>query len=426
LTEEIIFLCKRSEKPIKIYYRRQNMELSKSLNETPDSERIHIGFYGKRNSGKSSLLNALTGQNVAIVSDVAGTTTDPVKKAMEIHGLGPCVLVDTAGFDDDGKLGSSRVEKTELAAEKTDIAVVVFTDDDFAQELEWVNFFKSNKTPVLAVVNKSDINAQAQDLAEKISKKTDVDAVTVSAVTKDGIDAMRQSLIRLLPEDYTDRTITGDLCRQGDTVMLVMPQDIQAPKGRLILPQVQTTRELLDKKCILISVTTDELEQGLASLKDPPDLIITDSQAFARVWELKPESSKLTSFSALFAGYKGDINEYVKGAAAIDRLTGRSKVLIAECCTHAPLKEDIGREKLPRMLRAKAGQDLTVDICSGTDYPQDLSGYDLIIQCGACMFNRKYVMTRIQRAVSQNVPITNYGIVLAYLSGILDKIVLTD
>lgn len=402
------------------------MELSKSLNETPDSERIHIGFYGKRNSGKSSLLNALTGQNVAIVSDVAGTTTDPVKKAMEIHGLGPCVLVDTAGFDDDGKLGSSRVEKTELAAEKTDIAVVVFTDDDFAQELEWVNFFKSNKTPVLAVVNKSDINAQAQDLAEKISKKTDVDAVTVSAVTKDGIDAMRQSLIRLLPEDYTDRTITGDLCRQGDTVMLVMPQDIQAPKGRLILPQVQTTRELLDKKCILISVTTDELEQGLASLKDPPDLIITDSQAFARVWELKPESSKLTSFSALFAGYKGDINEYVKGAAAIDRLTGRSKVLIAECCTHAPLKEDIGREKLPRMLRAKAGQDLTVDICSGTDYPQDLSGYDLIIQCGACMFNRKYVMTRIQRAVSQNVPITNYGIVLAYLSGILDKIVLTD
>lgn len=396
--------------------------MSKTLNETPNANRLHIGFFGKRNSGKSSLINAFTGQGVSIVSDVAGTTTDPVYKAMEINGIGACVLIDTAGFDDIGPLGEIRVEKTKLAAEKTDLAVIVFTDENMEKELLWFKRFKKNNTPVIAVVNKSDILKNQQNISRLVYEKTEQKPVVVSAKTGDGIDKLKETAVRLMPSDFGAVSITGDLCKEGDSVMLVMPQDIQAPMGRLILPQVQTIRELLDKKCIVTSVTTDKLEQGLACLKNPPKLIITDSQVFKTVYEKKPKESMLTSFSVLFAAYKGDLPYYIEGARAVDSLTQDSRVLIAECCTHAPLKEDIGREKIPRMLRQRFGEKLKIDNVSGTDYPENLSDYDLIIQCGACMFNRKYVISRIDRAKKQNVPMTNYGVVIAHLTGILDKI----
>lgn len=393
-----------------------------SFNETPSANRIHIGFYGKRNSGKSSLINAFTGQQVSIVSEVAGTTTDPVFKPMEVHGLGPCVFIDTAGFDDIGELGEIRVEKTRKAAEKTDIAVLVYSGMDMEKELEWVRYFKKRNTPVLHVINKAETRSDGEAMAQLIEKKTGVRPLLVSALKNMGIGDMKEALIRLLPEDYGMETITGDLVEEGDLVLLVMPQDIQAPKGRLILPQVQTIRDLLDKKCLVMSVTTDQLDASLAVMAKPPKLIITDSQVFKTVYEKKPKDSLLTSFSTLFAAYKGDIGYYVRSAKVIDKLTENSKVLIAECCTHAPLTEDIGREKLPRMLRQRVGSGLTVDVVSGTDFPDDLTGYDLIIQCGACMFNRKYVISRIDRAKKQEVPMSNYGIVIAFLTGILDKI----
>lgn len=399
-----------------------------TLNETPGSSRLHIGIFGKTNSGKSALINAFTGQEVSIVANVAGTTTDPVYKAMEVHPLGPCIIIDTAGFGDESELGKSRMEKTRLAAEKTDIALLLVAGNGDAaldeEEMHWYRFLKEHGTPVLFVVGKTDIRSDAQvdKLAAAIREKTGEEAYPVSAKTKEGMEALKEALIRKLPENYGSRLITGTLVSREDLVLLVMPQDIQAPKGRLILPQVQTLRELLDKKCLVMSVTTDQLIPALAVLKKAPKLIITDSQVFGYVYENKPAESMLTSFSVLFAAYKGDLPYYVQGAGHIESLNAHSRVLIAECCTHAPLKEDIGREKIPRMLRKRFGDSLAVDIVSGTDFPEDLSGYDLIIQCGACMFNRKYVMSRIERAREQGVPMTNYGVTIAHLTGILDKI----
>ena len=399
-----------------------------TLNETPGSSRLHIGIFGKTNSGKSALINAFTGQEVSIVANVAGTTTDPVYKAMEVHPLGPCIIIDTAGFGDESELGKSRMEKTRLAAEKTDIALLLVAGNGDAaldeEEMHWYRFLKEHGTPVLFVVGKTDIRSDAQvdKLAVAIRGKTGEEAYPVSAKTGEGMEALKEALIRKLPENYGSRLITGTLVDREDLVLLVMPQDIQAPKGRLILPQVQTLRELLDKKCLVMSVTTDQLIPALAVLKKAPKLIITDSQVFGYVYENKPAESMLTSFSVLFAAYKGDLPYYVEGARHIDALNAHSRVLTAECCTHAPLKEDIGREKIPRMLRKRFGDSLAVDIVSGTDFPEDLSGYDLIIQCGACMFNRKYVMSRIERAREQGVPMTNYGVAIAYLTGILDKI----
>ena len=399
-----------------------------TLNETPGSSRLHIGIFGKTNSGKSALINAFTGQEVSIVATVAGTTTDPVYKAMEVHPLGPCIIIDTAGFGDESELGKSRMEKTRLAAEKTDIALLLVAGNGDAaldeEEMHWYRFLKEHGTPVLFVVGKTDIRSDAQvdKLAAAIRGKTGEEAYPVSAKTGEGMEALKEALIRKLPENYGSRLITGTLVGREDLVLLVMPQDIQAPKGRLILPQVQTLRELLDKKCLVMSVTTDQLIPALAVLKKAPKLIITDSQVFGYVYENKPAESMLTSFSVLFAAYKGDLPYYVEGAEHIDALNAHSRILIAECCTHAPLKEDIGREKIPRMLRKRFGESLAVDIVSGTDFPKDLSGYDLIIQCGACMFNRKYVMSRIGHAREQGVPMTNYGVTIAHLTGILDKI----
>jgi [FeFe] hydrogenase H-cluster maturation GTPase HydF len=396
--------------------------LRMSLNNTPRAIQLHIGIFGKRNSGKSTLINALTGHNTALVSDVAGTTTDPVYKTIEIHGIGPCVLIDTAGFDDSGYLGQMRVEKTRTAMEKTDVALIVCSGEDIAQELEWAKEFKERKAPVIMIINKIDQISNTDKIRNKIYEALKVEPIKISAISKLGIEKIREEIIRNLPEDFDAKTITGDLVGEGDTVLLVMPQDIQAPKGRLILPQVQILRELLDKKCIVLSCTADKIDESLASLTKPPKLIITDSQIFSMVYGKKPEESMLTSFSVLFASHKGDIEYFIKSAAALDALTEKSKVLIAEACTHVPLMEDIGREKLPRMLRKKVGEGLTIVNVSGNDFPKDLSEYDLVIQCGACMFNRKYVMSRVEQVKSQNIPMTNYGVTIAYLSDILDKI----
>ena len=393
-----------------------------SLTETPRANQLHIGIFGKRNSGKSTLINAITGHNTALVSEVAGTTTDPVFKTMEIYGIGPCVLIDTAGFDDVGELGEMRVEKTKQALLKTDIALIVCCDKDISQELEWITLLKAKKTSFIIVINKADEINNADEIARLFFDTIGEKPLIISAKEKTGIGSIREELIRKLPEDYEAISITGGLVKEDDFVLLVMPQDIQAPKGRLILPQVQTLRELLDKKCIVLSCTTDKLDQALASLAKPPKLIITDSQVFRTVFDKKPAESILTSFSVLFANHKGDIHYYADSAAAIDNLTEKSRVLIAEACTHAPLAEDIGREKLPRMLRQKIGDGLTIDIVSGSDFPNDLTQYDLIIQCGACMFNRKYVMNRIDLARTQGIPMSNYGVVIAYLSGILGEI----
>ena len=324
-----------------------------TLQETPSGNRLHIGIFGKTNSGKSAFINAFSGQSVSIVADVKGTTTDPVYKAMEIAPLGPCVLIDTAGFDDEGELGAMRMEKTALAAQKTELALIVFASEDMEKELEWFRYFQEKKTPVIPVVSKSDLRSdeENQEFAEKLREQTKEKVCIVSAKTGAGIAELKEWMIRMVPEGFGGRTITGDLVSEGEVVLLVMPQDIQAPKGRLILPQVQTMRELLDKKCIVLSATTDKLVEAMDQLKNPPKLIITDSQVFDYVYEHKPAESLLTSFSVLFADYKGDLDYYKEGAKKLMNLSANSRVLIAECCTHAPLKEDIGREKIPRMLK---------------------------------------------------------------------------
>lgn len=393
-----------------------------SLTNTPSANRLHIGIFGKRNSGKSSLLNAITGQEIALVSDVKGTTTDPVSKAMELHPIGPCLFIDTAGFDDTGDLGSMRIEKTKAVLDKTDVAVVVFTDMQMEPEAQWITMLRQRKIPVLAVVNQIDRINQVQEIKRGIEQRFSLSPVLVSAKEKTGISQIKNEILRLMPPDFEAESLTGSLVQPEDVVLLVMPQDKQAPKGRLILPQVQTIRDLLDNHCIVMCVTTEQLPTALQALAKPPKLIITDSQAFAQVYPFKPAETMLTSFSILLAAYKGDLSAFVKGANALDSLTENSHVLIAEACTHAPLQEDIGRVKIPNMLRKKYGEHLQVTVVSGSKFPQDLSEYQLIIHCGACMFNRKHVLTRVEQAKQQGVPITNYGVVLAKLTGILDQI----
>ena len=402
-----------------------------NLVHTPNANRLHIALFGKRNSGKSSLINALTGQDTALVSDTPGTTTDSVQKAMEIHGIGPCLFIDTPGFNDEGELGNRRIERTWKAVEKTDIALLLCAgggsaeetgEPDFTEELHWLEQLKAKNIPTILLINKADIRKNTASLAIRIKETFGSQPIPVSAKEKTGVELIRQAILEKLPEDFDQQSITGSLVTEGDLVLLVMPQDIQAPKGRLILPQVQTMRELLDKKCLIMSCTTDKLQETLQALSRPPKLIITDSQVFKTVYEQKPEESRLTSFSVLFAGYKGDIRYYVKSASAIGSLTESSRVLIAEACTHAPLSEDIGRVKLPHLLRKRIGEKLSIDIVAGTDFPQDLTPYSLVIHCGACMFNRKYVLSRIERARLQNVPMTNYGVAIAFLNGILNQI----
>ena len=394
-----------------------------SLNKTPSANRLHIALFGRRNSGKSSLINALTGQDIALVSNIPGTTTDPVSKAMELHGVGPCIIIDTPGFDDEGTLGEMRIERTLKAIEHTDIALLFCEDNDLRIETEWKKQLEAKNIPVILILNKADIRMDTSSISDNIAKSLGQKPLIVSAKEKQGIEDIRIAILEKLPQDFEQPSITGDLVGENDLVLLVMPQDIQAPKGRLILPQVQTMRELLDKKCLIMSCTTDKLPQTLQALAYPPKLIITDSQVFKTVYEQKPAESLLTSFSVLMAGYKGDIRQFIEGASAIDKLTENSRVLIAEACAHAPMTEDIGRVKIPRLLKNKIGEGLHIDMVSGSDFPKDLSCYDLVIHCGACMFNRKHVMNRLECASKQQVPMTNYGITLAHLMGILDKIV---
>lgn len=387
------------------------------LQETPAAQRLHIALYGRRNAGKSSLINALTGQQVALVSPVAGTTADPVKKAMELHPIGPVLFIDTAGYDDEGELGQLRVEATRDTLARADVALLVIAGAPSQEDLQWAQQLQAQNTPFLVVQTKGDLAAPAQlppDLAER--------AVAVSAATGEGIEALRAALTALVPEDFGRQDLTRGLCSAGDVVLLVMPQDIQAPKGRLILPQVRTIRHLLDLKCTVVSTTADGLDGALAALSAPPKLIITDSQCFPLVAAKKPQESLLTSFSILMAADKGDIDAFAQGAKAIGTLTEHSRVLIAEGCTHAPLEEDIGRVKIPNLLRKRVGQGLQVDVVAGNDFPHDLTGYDLVIHCGGCMFNRAYVLSRLAQAQGQGVPMTNYGVAIAYLTGILDQV----
>ena len=307
-----------------------------NLTNTPSANRLHIALFGRRNSGKSSLINALTGQDTALVSDIPGTTTDPVSKAMELHGIGPCVIIATPGFDAEGILGEMRIERTLKAIERTDIALLFCEENDLQDEKAWMEQLKAKNIPVILILNKVDIRKDIATITATIEQTLHQKPLIVSAKEKRGMEDIRLAILEKLPQDFEHPSITGDLVSENDLVLLVMPQDIQAPKGRLILPQVQTMRELLDKKCLVMSCTTDKLSQTLQAMAYPPKLIITDSQVFKTVYEQKPTESLLTSFSVLMAGYKGDIRQFIEGASAIDRLTEQSRVLIAEACAHAP------------------------------------------------------------------------------------------
>ena len=393
------------------------------LQSAASGSRTHILFLGRMNAGKSSLINAFTGQEVSIVSSTPGTTTDAVKKPMEIHGIGPCILIDTAGFDDTGELGDKRIKATMKAAEQADLAVMLFAGDaDWPEEKRLAEALLERDLPVIGVIPAADLlDAAEKERRVRLVEQLNIPAAAVSAVTGEGLEKLKELMIAAASME-TKPALTAGIIEPGGTCMLVMPQDPQAPEGRLILPQVQTIRDLLDRNCIITCVTPEKMDAALAVMKEPPSLIITDSQVFASAYRHKPEGSRLTSFSVLFAAFRGDIRSYRNGAAAMDTLTEDSKVLIAEICTHAPMAEDIGRVKIPAMLRKRVGQGLTVDICAGSDFPEDLGQYDLIIQCGGCMFNRRHILSRIRRAEKAGVPITNYGIAIASLQGILDKI----
>ncbi len=392
-----------------------------SLSDTPSSLRLTIGFFGRTNSGKSSLINAIAGQEVSLVSPVSGTTTDPVSKPIELYPLGPCILLDTAGTGDETELGALRMSRTLSVMDKTDVAVLVLADaNDVIEEKKLLAELTKRKIPVVAVLNRIDLQTEPEAAVAVVETVLGVRPIPVSATQKTGLAKLREQLVKAAPESVENESIIGHLVRENDRVLLVMPQDIQAPKGRLILPQVQVIRDLLDHNAIVTCVTKDKLTEAL---KDKtPDLIITDSQVFPFVYEHKPKESKLTSFSVLLARYKGDIAAYLAGAKAARTLTAGGRVLIAEACSHNPQDGDIGRVKIPGLLRKNVHPDLDISVVSGQDFPQDLSPYSLVIHCGGCMFNRRQVLSRVMRAVEQNVPITNYGIFLAEMAGILDKI----
>lgn len=403
------------------------------MDDTPKGNRIHIGIFGRRNAGKSSLINALTGQEMAIVSHAPGTTTDPVSKAMELHPIGPVVFIDTAGFDDEGDLGALRKKRTSQTTDIVDIAILVIDgagEDPMSLERDWKRMLEDRRIPTLIAINKRDLISE-EDLDRKmeIVREFVGEPVVVSANTGEGIDDLKNALVEVSRRISDEEEMLVADVKEGSLVLLVMPQDIQAPKGRLILPQVQTIRALLDRKCSVVSTTADGFTRALGELGRDPDLIITDSQCFGQVSAEKPEGTPLTSFSILMAKAKGDIDVFMDGAKAIDDLREAAKdrtprILIAEACTHVPLNEDIGTVKIPRLLRDLFGEDVEIDNVRGNDFPdaKNLKRYDLIIHCGACMFNRRHVMSRIDAARRAGVPITNYGVFLAKMSGILDKL----
>lgn len=393
------------------------------MQDTPKGERLHIAIFGKRNAGKSSLINALTKQDVALVSDLPGTTTDPVYKAMEILPLGPVVLIDTAGLDDEGQLGLLRVEKSKAVLNKTDLAILVIDGQSELTEFDVKIFqeIKAKNIPIVVVVNKIDL--QKRIMPHSIVEQLGNDVVEVSTVTGAGIELLKGLLIKNTPEKWGEETLVGNIVKADDNVVLVVPIDSAAPKGRLILPQVQVLRAILDNDANAIIAKENKLKEALANLKRPPSLVITDSQVFGEIESIVPEAIPFTSFSILFARYKGDLTTYINGVKTLEKLAKNDKILIAEGCTHHRQKDDIGTVKIPKWLKEYTGVDLTFDWVSGGQYPANLAEYKLIIHCGACMLNRREVLYRNSIAKEQNVPIVNYGILIAYLKGILPRVI---
>jgi len=399
-----------------------------SLQDTPRGERVHIALFGRRNAGKSSLINALTGQQISIVSDVAGTTTDPVFKAMELLPIGPVVMIDTPGLDDEGVLGQMRVERAKAVLEKTDCAIVavdILTEvGEFERSI--IAQIKERKIPAILVLNKSDLAIPGMELtarATALSKDLHVPVVVASGITGDGIENLKKALILSLPEDEDKFHLVGDLLSPSDVVVLVVPIDTAAPKGRLILPQQQTIRDILESDAIAIVTKEHELRDTLATLAKKPRLVITDSQVFAKVSADTPKNIPLTSFSILFARYKGDLPALVEGARSVDALEDGDKILISEGCTHHRQCDDIGTVKLPRWIRQHTGKNIEFTFTSGGTYPADLSPYKLIVHCGACMLNRREMHYRIRRAGEAGIPIVNYGVLIAHMQGILERVI---
>ena len=391
------------------------------LNKTPNANRLHIAIFGKRNMGKSTLINAITNQNIAIVSDYAGTTTDPVYKAMEILPIGPVVLIDTAGFDDEGALGELRIEKTLEVIKKTDIALLVVDSKGFSYfDVNIINKLKETNTPFIVVLNKSDLNDSNCIFLEEL-KSEDYIFTQVSAKEKIRIEELKNLIIKHSPKSFEQPSILGELINPGDHVVLVTPIDTGMPKGRLILPQVQMIRDILDNDAIVHQCKEKELRYLLDSLKIKPKLVITDSQVFSSVSADTPEDIALTSFSILFAKYKGDLFKLVEGAKALKNLKAGDKVLIAEACTHHAQPDDIGTVKIPRWIKSHINSDIIFEFASGRDYPDNLHEYKLVIHCGACTLNRKEMLNRIESSLEKGTPIINYGLCIAYLHGIFER-----
>ena len=394
-----------------------------NLNETPRSNRLHIALFGKTNAGKSSIINALTGQNIALVSDVKGTTTDPVYKSMELLPLGPVVFIDTAGLDDETELGELRKKKTMDILKETDVALIVIDSCDGITnfDIETINQIKSKNIPVIAVLNKSDLCNIELSTIKELENKLKIKIIQVSATKNIGINEIKNELIKVIPDEEDKFRIVGDLISPGDFVILVTPIDKAAPKGRLILPQQQVIRDVLESDAISIVTKEYELRETLENLNKKPRLVVTDSQVFLKVSADTPKDILLTSFSILFARNKGDLTELVKGAKAIRNLKDGDKILVSEACTHHRQSDDIGNVKIPRWLRQSTGKELSFEFSSGFSFPENIKDYALVVHCAGCMLNRKAMMQRISSAVDAGIPIVNYGVLIAYVHGILER-----
>ncbi len=386
------------------------------------SMKLHIGIFGRRNAGKSSFLNRITSQDVSIVSDIAGTTTDIVEKSMELLPIGPVVFIDTAGIDDVGELGGLRIEKTLSAVERVDIGIIICTFEGFSNfEKDLIKTFKELNKKYIVVINKSDIQKITQDRLDEIKSYTN-EIIELSVKNDFDIDKIKGLIAKNIPENFLEKEfLLDDLLKKGDTVVFVTPIDKEAPKGRLILPQVQSIRNALDNGIISVVTQVDELKNAIDNLKNKPNLVVTDSQSFKEVNEIVNGRIPLTSFSILFARMKGDLKEFVKSTRSIEKLNDGDKILICETCTHHPICEDIGRVKIPRLLKNYTKKEFKFEVYSGHDFPKNLTDYKLIIHCGGCMINRAEFMSRIFFAKKYNVPITNYGVVISYCLSIMDK-----
>ncbi|BDR64271.1 [FeFe] hydrogenase H-cluster maturation GTPase HydF [Clostridium tetani] len=392
------------------------------MQDTPKGNRIHIAFFGKRNAGKSSIINAISNQQVSIVSNVPGTTTDPVYKAMELFPIGPIMLIDTAGLDDEGYIGNLRIEKTKEIMNKTDIAVIAIDckNENFEYEMYLKEKLSKRKIPTIIALNKIDEVANLDEAIVRARKQFD-NIVSISALRRENIDKLKEKIIEQVPSN-NETTLLEGIVNKKDLILLITPQDLQAPKGRLILPQVQVLRDILDKGAMAMVLKDTELQEGLKNLYKKPDLVITDSQIFNKVKDIIPRDIKLTSFSVLMARYKGDIRLLIEGAKSINNLKPGDNILISEACTHHSLKGDIAKEKIPNLLKKKIGGEVNIDFSSGGDFTKNIEKYKLIIHCGGCMLNQKQMINRLNKANEKNIPITNFGVVLAYLNGILDRV----